>query len=234
MVSVKPIGLPLFSEHDIKSYRLINSNFPPINLFDDVASADEFEALYTLQSITNPRLQNEIGNLNLLPVEDIPFGITGCHYAAAAFTHINPNGSRFSDGSFGLLYVASCPATAIAEVEYHQNLYWRGIPGLKYDRFVFRLLCCFFDVNEGVDATSLPLSDSIYDSDSYASSRDFGNTLKQTGIPALRYHSVRHAGGVCHALFTPKEVKKVTQTTHYEMIWDGKKISSTSIISQPR
>ena len=85
---------------DIRAYRLVNSKFPPIAIFDDVASADEFESLYALQAITNPRLANQAGRLELIPRADIPFGIPGCSYAAAPFTHVNPDGSRFSDGSF--------------------------------------------------------------------------------------------------------------------------------------
>lgn len=55
----------------------------PISVFDDVAYADEFEALYALQALTNPRLQNEAGNLNFIPTDEIPFGIPGCFYAVA-------------------------------------------------------------------------------------------------------------------------------------------------------
>lgn len=40
----------------VSAYRLINSKFPPIGLFDD---AEEFEALYQIQALTNPRLQND-------------------------------------------------------------------------------------------------------------------------------------------------------------------------------
>lgn len=42
----------------------------------------------------------------MIPLDEIPWGITGYSYATAPFTHINPAGSRFSDGSFGVLYVA--------------------------------------------------------------------------------------------------------------------------------
>jgi hypothetical protein len=98
--------LPVLPSEEIKSYRLINSKFPPISLFDDVADASEFESLYALQALTNPRLKNEVGDLQLIPRTEIPFGIHGCSYATAPFTHVNPDGSRFSDGSFGVLYVA--------------------------------------------------------------------------------------------------------------------------------
>ena len=46
--------LPSLSEEQQQAYRLVNSKFPPIELFDDVASADEFEALYQIQALTNP------------------------------------------------------------------------------------------------------------------------------------------------------------------------------------
>ena len=37
----------------------------------------------------------------------------------AAFTHLNPQGSRFSDGSYGVFYCARKRDSAIAETQYH-------------------------------------------------------------------------------------------------------------------
>ena len=45
-----------------QGYRFIPSKYPPISLFDDVADSDEFEALYELQALTNPRLLNAAGS----------------------------------------------------------------------------------------------------------------------------------------------------------------------------
>ena len=115
-------SLKAVEKQSIKGFRLINSKFPPINLFEDVANGEEFEALYELQARTNPRIQNEVGNLNLISLSEIPFGIEGCSYAIAPFTHINPNGSRFSDGQYGVLYIADSLETAIAEVKHHHSL----------------------------------------------------------------------------------------------------------------
>lgn len=96
-------ALPRMPTRELRAYRLVNAKFPPSSVFDDEAHADEFEALYALQALTNPRLQNEAGNFNWIPTEEIPFGIPGCSYAVAPFTHVNLDGSRFSDGSFGVL-----------------------------------------------------------------------------------------------------------------------------------
>lgn len=232
---VAPSKLLRCAANRVESYRLVNSKFPPIELFDDVASTEEFEALYALQALSNPRLQNEVGDLGLLPVEEIPFGIRGCSYAAAPFTHVNPNGSRFSDGSFGVLYVADSLAAAIAEVTYHQQAYWQKVPSLHYERFVFRGLKCVFDEGDCRDALSLAQTHAIYTADDYQASQMLGGALRRSAEVGLRYHSVRHNGAVCWGLMTPRHVKQVIQTTHLEMIWNGSiaQVNRLSAVSWP-
>ncbi|SDI49798.1 RES family NAD+ phosphorylase [Pseudomonas panipatensis] len=214
---------------ELQAYRLVNSKFPPIDLFDDVADAADFEALYQLQALTNPRLLNEVGRLELIAREEIPFGIPGCSYATAPFTHVNADGSRFSDGSFGVLYLADGMDTAIAEVRYHQERYWSNVAGLNYERFVFRGLTCRFSDAGMRDATALPLSDPIYAPDDYAAAQRLGRDLKRAACPGLRYNSVRSPGNHCWALMTPRPVTSIIQAAHYEMIWSGQIISVNRI-----
>ena len=38
----------------------------------------------------------------------------------AAFTHLNPDGSRFSDGRYGVFYAARSLDTAVAETMHHR------------------------------------------------------------------------------------------------------------------
>ena len=217
---VRPDSLAVAAGESRQAYRLVNSKFPPVHLFDDVADAEDFDALFQLQALTNPRLLNEVGRLELIAREEIPFGIPGCSYATAPFTHVNPEGSRFSDGSFGVLYLADTLTTAIAEVRYHQERYWTNVPGLNYERFVFRGLTCRFNDAGMRDATTVPLSDPIYDPDDYSPARQLGHALKRNGCPGLRYHSVRSPGNHCWALLTPRPVTAIQQTAHYEMIWN--------------
>ncbi len=215
----------------LQTYRLVNSKFPPIALFDDVADADEFEILYQIQALTNPRLQNEAGRLELIPRAEIPFGIPGCSYATAPFTHVNPAGSRFSDGRYGVLYLAGTMEAALAEVRHHQNLYWSKVQHLNYERFVFRGLSCTFTDSGMKDAASVPMTDPIYDPVDYSHAQRLGWSVKAAGIPGLRYSSVRNQGSYCWALMTPKPVSSIVQTAHYEMIWNGQ-ITSVSKISE--
>jgi hypothetical protein len=222
--------------NDQKSYRLINSKFPPIDLFDDVASAEEFELLYEIQARTNPRIQNEVGDLNLISPEEIPFGIVGCSYATASFTHVNPAGSRFSDGSFGALYMANKIETAIAETRHHQALYFSQVEGLAYDVITMRGLACYFDgalINICRNSDDSNNSDdALYHPSDYSAAQTLGGKLKAQGKEGLQYNSVRQEGAICWVLFTPKKVKKIEQTAHFEFIWDGQSIAKVEKVSK--
>ncbi|MBB3188949.1 RES family NAD+ phosphorylase [Halomonas cerina] len=213
-------------------YRLVNSKFPPIDLFDDVASAEEFDMLYELQAMTNPRLRAEVGDLGLIPTTEIPFGIPGCSYATAPFTHVTPAGSRFSHGRYGVLYIADVMDTALAEVRHHQETYWRNVTDLSYERFVFRGLVCHFDEAEMADGLAIPREHPVYAPDDYSASRELGDVIKAEGVPGLRYHSLRRPGAICWALMTPRPVTSIVPTVHYEMIWNGS-ITGVSRISSP-
>ena len=141
---VDPAALPRAAFNAQVGYRLINSKHPPISLFDDVASNEDFEAVYAVQALTNPRLRQEVGDLNLVPRKRRPFDIPGCSYALGPFVHVNSSGSRFSAGQFGVFYAAKTMATGITETRYHQQRYFQGVADLKYDRIQMRGLRVVF------------------------------------------------------------------------------------------
>ncbi|WP_246837776.1 RES family NAD+ phosphorylase [Salinicola sp. MH3R3-1] len=197
-----------------------------------MADEKEFDALHQLQALTNPRLQAETGDLGLIDREDIPFGIAGCSYAVAPFTHLNTSGSRFSDGSFGVLYLADCLDTAIAEVRHHQQVYWHNVPDLDFDRFVFRELVCEFSEAELLDLCQLPLVDPIFAPNDYTASRALGAAASAQKIPGIRYPSVRQEDTRCWGLMTPRYVRSIVQSSHLEMIWN-QGVTAVNIVSQP-
>ena len=206
-------------------YRLMPSKFPPIALFEDVASHEDFEILFAIQAMTNPRLRQEIGNLNCVPPEDRPYGIRGCSYALGPFVHLNPTGSRFSRGQFGVYYAAVDTQTAIAETRYHQEKYFSSIEGLKYDRLSMRCLKTIFSANLHDISSAQYRSTDWYHPTDYTQSQQLGDQLKRSGSLGIVYDSVRNPGNLCFGLFTPKIIADVIQAAHYSYIWDGKKIS---------
>jgi hypothetical protein len=229
---VKAAEPKIVSLGETHGYRLINSKFPPIDIFEQVISAEDFELAFLLQSLTNPRLKAEVGNLNLLPMDEIPWGIRGCSYAIGAFTHVNAQGSRFSDGSYGVLYIANDADTAIAEVSYHHNNYFSNVSGFKFERFVFRLLACQFSAPSCADITHISLDNPLYSPSSYSASQSLARELKNNHVEAIQYRSVRHTPGLCWGLFTPQHILDVLQSAHYEMVWDGQRISATAKLSK--
>ena len=46
-------------------FRVISSRYPPIHLFERVAAAEDWDALYWLESLTNSRLRDEVGEIEL-------------------------------------------------------------------------------------------------------------------------------------------------------------------------
>lgn len=205
---------------ETSGYRLVNSHYPPIDIFDDVADSSEFDALFILQEITNPRLRAEMGELSLLEPGEIPFGIRGCSYATAPFTHVNADGSRFSNGDFGILYIGDTEETAIKEVRHHQSRFWPNIVGIKDDFLVMRGLKCLFGPSNAYDVTSLGMNHRIHDPDDYSEARSVGaqafRIRQQT--PVIQYCSVRNPGAICWALLSPRPVIDVVQTFHCQFV----------------
>ncbi len=216
--------LPKRQLENQSAYRLVPSKYPTRSLFDDVADQDEFDYLYAIQALTNPRLRQELGNLNLVPAGERPYGIRGCNYALGPFVHINPAGSRFSRGDFGIFYAAINVQTAIAETRYHQQRYFAGVAGLKYDRLTMRCLKAQFSADLA-DITGVEFRDrDWYHPQDYDSAQQLGAQLKAAKATGVLYDSVRAPGNECYGLLTPKVISDVIQTAHYEYIWDGREI----------
>ena len=123
-MAIDPKSVPLARVSWRPSYRLIPSRFPTVGLYDAIADAADLEAVFAIEALANPRLRDEIGELQLVPPEERVSG-PGATPVMAAFTHLNPEGSRFSDGSYGVYYAAHSLATAVAEVSHHRAVFLR-------------------------------------------------------------------------------------------------------------
>lgn len=208
-----------------EAFRLIPSKYPPVSLFDDVADQSEFEAVYAVQSLTNPRLREEIGETARVPPEERPFGIAGMTYAMAPFTHLNPDGSRFGSGEFGVFYAAAERNGAIAETVYHMEK-WLGYTAMEPQEIDMRCLKSVFSATLVDIRDKSYRSTALYDPDSYTAPQAFGKAIKKLGLPGLAYDSVRSPGTDCYGLFSPAYLKSVIQCQHYSYCWDGRRIEA--------
>jgi hypothetical protein len=207
------------------SHRLIPSRFPPVGLFDRVADARDLDAVYALESLTNDRVREEAGDLDLVPASDRIAG-PGTTPIMAAFTHLNPEGSRFSDGSYGIYYCAQSLATALAEVRYHQERFLRRTNEGPI-RLELRLYLSNLDAKL-VDVRKLP---EYHRPDDYAPGQRLGRILREGGKDGILYRSVRHDGGLCAAVFRPPVLSACRQSTHYAFHFDGTRIVAIDELS---
>lgn len=203
--------------------RIIPSRYPPINLFERVADAGDLEAVIAVESLTNDRLRQEVGDVSLVTAEDRVSG-PGSSYLMAPFTHPSPAGGRFNDGTFGAYYTARSETTAIAETRYHRERFMRATaqPRLELD---MRVLAATLDARlhdaRGLER-ALPV---IYDPDDYRVSQALARELRGARSWGVAYTSVRHAGGECAAIFRPPALSRCRQTRHLAYLWDGDRIS---------
>jgi hypothetical protein len=203
--------------------RIIPSVFPPIDLFERVAKADDLDAVHAIESAFNPRLQAAAGELSLVPSDERVVG-PGAGYIMAAFTHLSSDGSRFSDGSYGVFYAARREATAIAETRYHRARFMRAT----------KQSSCELDMRVLAVTVKGPLHDlrgmrtafaDVFDLDDYAASQRLAGGLRAGGSSGVAYDSVRHDGGECVGVFRPSALSECREQKHLRYVWDGAQIS---------
>ena len=116
---IDPASLPVVEIEWRGAVRIIRSIFPPIDLFEDIADPADWPLLIAAEQKTNPRLMETIGNLDLVPAQRRVSG-PGASWLMAPFTHVSPDRpNRFSDGSFGVLYVGNRFEVALLETIHH-------------------------------------------------------------------------------------------------------------------
>jgi hypothetical protein len=200
-------------------HRIVASRLPTIHLFERVADPADWEALYKLESMTNPRIRNEVGELSLVPVADRVSG-PNASVVMAPFTHLSPQGTRFTDGHFGAYYAGESIDTAIAETRFHRENFLRAThqPPLELEMrcYLADVACELHDLR----GRRAELAD-IYDPASYAASQKLGRRLRDAQSNGIAFESVRRAGGQCVAIFRPRLVQNVRQSVHLRYAWDG-------------
>lgn len=205
-------------------HRLVPSHFPPVNLFESVADPDELDIVYAIESLTNDRIKDEVGDLRRVPKEDRISG-PGSTPVMAAFTHVGVP-SRFTDGSYGVYYGARDLKTAIAETIYHRERFLSATQEPDTE----------LTMRQYINRVALPLHDmrkntAVHTPNSYAAAQALGKALREANSHGLLYQSVRDAGGECVAAFRPKTVTVPVQGGHFRYVWSGFQQRIISVLS---
>lgn len=207
-------------------WRIIASRFPPVDLFERVATVEEFNMALEIEQLTNPRVRNELREILLVPPEESVFG-PGASYIMAPFTHLAPTShdSRFSDGTYGIYYAGDSLKTAISETKYHKEKWLKSFnaPRIELD---MRVLLA--DLKASLhDITGMQtMMTTVYHLTDYSASQNLGRQLRQQGSEGIRYNSVRNLSGQCAAVFKPRVLSHCRQERHLCYVWNGSEIST--------
>ena len=203
--------------------RIVPSRFPPVDVFERVASADDLAAVHAIEGLTNDRLRAERGELVGVQPGDAATG-PGSSYIMAPFLHPAPAGGRFDDGSFGAYYAARDRDTAVAETVYHRERFMRATaqPPLELDMRVLeaRLDGWLHDLR-GMGRTLRE----VYDASDYTMAQALARMLRGAGSSGIAYDSVRQEGGECAAVFRPRLLSGCRQAEHLVYAWNGERIA---------
>ncbi len=204
--------------------RIIRSVYPPIDLFEDIADPADWPLLISAEQKTNPRLMDTIGNIDLVPPER-RVGGPGASYLMASFTHVSTDRpSRFSDGSYGVLYVGNQFEVALLETTHHHARFMAQTnesPGWasQFREIVLTVEASLHDLRGGDPAHAPAL-----DADSYSESQPLASRLRGSRSDGIVYPSIRHAGGECIGLFYPDLASGPIQGRHLDYHWDGNRV----------
>lgn len=197
MIAVDDLSM---SEVNEPVYRIILSRYPQVDLFERVSNPEDWDVLYAVESLTNPRLRDEVGDIRLVPPEDRVYG-DGASWIMAAFTHppIDGRGGRFNR-DFGIYYCAADESVAIAESSFHRARFLKEskIGQTTQDMRVLRaqLTTSLHDVRQVTGQR-------IYHPDDYGEAQQLGYTLRDAKSYGVHYQSVR-AQGECYGVMRPR------------------------------
>jgi hypothetical protein len=203
--------------------RIIQTRYPPIDLFEDIADPADWPLLIAAEQKTNPRLMESIGNLDLVPAHRRVAG-EGASYLMAPFTHISADRpSRFSDGSYGVLYVGREFETALFETMHHHARFMADTGQEVGWASQFREL--LMDMRATLhDCRGLPPDDPVLSPDDYTASQPLAASLRRAGGDGIVYPSVRNPGGECVGLFYPDLATLPRQGRHLDYHWNGTRV----------
>ena len=231
---IDPALLPTRRVDWNNAVRIINSSYPTIDLFDDIADPADWPLLISAEQKTNPRIMDAIGNLDLIPPAR-RVGGNGASYLMAPLTHVSlDRPSRFSRGAYGVIYIGRTFETALFETMYHYGSFMMSThepPGWASQ---FRELVLNIDVTlHDLRAREHPSFNEALDSLNHVESQRLGEQLRAQLSEGVAYPSQRYPGGECVGLFYPDRATLPIQGRHMDYHWDGTRVDMYRVTGTP-
>jgi len=210
--------------HWKSAVRIIPSIFPPADLFKRVAAPADLDAVHAIEGAFNPRLRAASEDAPAPSRDERAVG-PGASYIMAAFAHVSPDGSRFSNGTFGVFYAAQRESVAIAETRYHRERFMRATHEAPCE-LDMRVLSVTVKAQLHDLRGMRAIMPDVYRLTDYTASQMLGGLLRAGGSNGVVYDSVRLDGGRCAGVFRPRALAHCRERKHLRYVWDGAAITS--------
>lgn len=188
-------------------WRIIPTRFPQERLFDRVTQPQDRGVVDAVEQMTDERAKGP-----------------GADNVMVAFTSFNPEGSRFSDGTFGVYYAAKDMDTAVAESRFHRERFMKrtkeGPTNLEMRVLTASLAGRLHDLR-GLRRSLR----AVYSATGYAASQKLGARLRREGSSGIAYQSIRRPGGECAAVLRAAVLSACRPQSNLIYQWDGEKIA---------
>ena len=206
------------------AYRIIRGQFPPIDLFEDIADPADWPLLIAAEMKTNPQLMESLGALDLVPLGRRVSG-PGASFLMGPFTHVGPDRpSRFSSGAYGVLYAGDRFEVALFETVHRHGRFMARTKEPAGWTSQFREL----RLNVAARLHDLRGGDALYastlDPTDQSAGRQFGALLRAARSEGVVYPSRRYKGGECVGLFYPDRASNAVEARRLDYHWDGARV----------
>ena len=212
--------------HAFPTYRIIPTRVSFIDIFERVADPADWDALFKIEALTNERLRENGYGLSIIPITDRYTG-PNASYIMGAFVHPTSEGSRFSDGTYGVYYAGLEKDTAIAETKFHKSRWMAFTIQTPMDLDMLVILAdldCDLDDIRGKREQRPDLYN--HEPEQYGAAQAFAKTRRDQGSNGIVYDSVRREGSECCAVFVPKLLMNCRPAENLIYRWDGESIVS--------
>jgi len=193
-----------------------------------LAEEEDLEILEQLDDMTNERLRQERGEISTVPPAD-RVSDKCSEFIMAPFAYLNPQGSRFSDGSYGVYYASHALDTAVEELKHHTTVFMSQtqLPAMRLEKRALRASLS----GKLHDLRGKRMPD-VYDRDDYSASQALGRQLKEADSSGIVYDSVRQKGGECAAIFRPTLLSRCKVGSDWIFEWDGAKVAKVYMLRE--
>ena len=203
--------------------RIARSVYQRVDPFDDIADPADWPLLVAAAKRTGTSFPDAVDDPGHVPVDRRADG-PGASHLMGPFTQLSPDRqSRFSDGSYGVLYTGRTLEVALFETVHHHGRFMdatKQAPG-----WTSQFLGIALDIEASLhDLRDADASDPVFSPEKYAAGQALGRALRDSGSDGVAYSSVRYADGDCAALFYPDLASNVREVRQLDYHWNGSRV----------